>query len=221
MAGREMHANQAAAYQQKTVRPVLIGRFDILSDPVIAWTGPGTFMPVGTGDAAMDGQVFEPLAPIVDISPIDEDMGIGGPVVVTLTGHDLDQDILRQVIRDKRQWRGRKAWIWEGLIDVDEHSVIQNPVRLKTGFMTQIRTRRDKDTAEVMVTVDRDLGNARSAPYRWVDHAQRYSGDTFSNYIVKLANKPRGLESSDIKRQGSSGAGGGAASGGYGPMRPF
>ena len=192
---RDLTAGMQTAVQAGVIRPVLIGRLDILTDPVISWTGPGVFAPTGTGDAALDGQTFLALEPWLEMSPISEDQGIGGPVTLSLTGHDLVAEALRQVVRDKRQWRGRKAWLWLGLLDADEKSVIGAPTRIKTGVITSLATVRNKETAEVRVTIDEDLGNARSAPYRWLDHGRLFPSDTFSAYIIKLANKPGGFGS--------------------------
>lgn len=194
MAGRDIHASTDTALQANVVIPVLIGRLDIAVDPIIAWSGPGTFAPVATGDTAMDGQTFSPLAPFITLTNIAEDQGIGGPVTLTLAGHDLDEDALRQVVRDKRAWRGKKAYLWEGLLDTsDEKTVIANPVRIKTGVMVQITTNRDKESASVSVTIDMDIGNAKSAPYRWIDHTRFWSADEWSTFIIKLANKPVGF----------------------------
>lgn len=214
---RDLTAGMQTAVQAGVIRPVLIGRLDIATDPVVAWTGPGIFAPVGTGDAALDGQTFQPLAPFLEMSPISEDQGIGGPVTLSLTGHDLDEEALRQVVRDKRQWRGRKAWLWLGLLNADEKSVIAAPVRIKTGVIVGMTTLRNKETAEVRVTIDEDLGNARSAPYRWIDHSRLYPTDTFSAYIIKLANKPAGLESGGLPASGGAGGDNNPGSG----MRPF
>jgi hypothetical protein len=196
---RDITAGMTTALGAGVIRPVLIGRLDIASDPVVAWTGPGVFAPTGTGDAALDGRTFLPLAPFLEMSPIEEDQGIGGPVTLALTGHDLDEETLRQVVRDKRQWRGQPAYLWLGLLAADEKSVIADPVRIKSGVMTGMTVLRNKETAEVRVTLDADLGNARSAPYRWLDHSRIYPSDTFSAYIIKLANKPQGLTGADVR----------------------
>jgi hypothetical protein len=195
---RPLHADTIVAVQERVVRPVLIGRLEIVSDPIIAWTGPGIFAPVSTGDAAMDGQTFSPLAPFLEMDNINENQSFGGPVTLTLTGHDLDVEALRQVVRDKRQWRGQKAWLWQGLLSADEKTVVLNPVRIKTGLMVHMSTLRDKQKATVSVIIDEDLGNAFSAPYRWIDHTRLFPTDTLSTYVIKLANKPEGLERADI-----------------------
>lgn len=198
MSGRDLTTAMSTGLQARVVRPVLIGRLDIASDPVTAWLGPGIFAPTGTGDTALDGQTFDPLGPFVGMDDIKEDQGIGGPVSLVLTGEDLDMDLLRQVVRDKREWRGRKAWLWLGLLDEDQHSVIADPVRIKTGVMTKMEVQRNKNAATVTVTIDEDLGNARSAPFRWVDLPRLHSSDDFSAFVTTLSNKQRPLTSTDV-----------------------
>lgn len=195
MPGRDLTSAMSTALAERVVRPVLLGRLDILTDPVIAWTGPGVFAPSGTGDAPLDGQIFVSVAPFIQMTNIVEDQGIGGPVTLSITGQDLDEDLLRQIVRDKRQWRGRSAWLWLALLDVDEATVIADPVRIKTGIMTQIQVASSAKDAVVNVTIDRDIGNARSSAFRWVDHPRLFPADTFGTFVSKLANKPEGFES--------------------------
>ncbi len=193
MPGRDITAGMVTGLEAGVVREVLLGRFDILTDPLIAWTGPGTLAPTSTGDAALDGQIFVNLAPFMEMTNIVEDQGIGGPVTMTISGHDLDEDLLRQIVRDVRQWRGRGAWLWLGLLNVDEATVISNPVRIKTGVMTQMTVHRDREGATVSVTIDKDLGRSSSVPWRWIDHPRLFAADTFSSFVIELANKPEGF----------------------------
>lgn len=195
---RDLHTNTVTALSGNVIRQVLIVRLDIASDPLTAWTGPGVFAPTGTGDAALDGQIFALAAPVVDLSNITEDRGIGGPVTLTVSGHALDEDLLRQVVRDKRQWRGRDAWLWMGLLTADQKSVISNPFRIKTGVITSITTVRQAGESVVTVTIDKDLGNAQSAPFRIQDHPRFYPADTFGTFMVQLANKPEGFTATDL-----------------------
>ncbi len=89
-------------------------------------------------------------------------------------------------------------------------------MRIKTGVITQMFISRNQDKAVVGTTIDRDLGNARSAPFRWIDHPRLFATDTFSTFVIKLANKPAGLERSDVlpPRQGPP-------YGPFGPRGPF
>lgn len=195
---RDITSAISTELQSSVITPVLIGRLDIASDPLTAWTGPGTFAPSGSGDTALDGQIFTPVAPFVRLSEITEDRGFGGPVTLTVSGHDLDEELLRQIIRDKRQWRGQGAYLWMGLLDTNQYSVLADPFRIKTGVIVEMKILRSGDEAVVEVIIDEDLGNARSAPFRWQDHPRFFSADTFGTFVVKLANKPAGIESNAI-----------------------
>ncbi len=208
MAGRDLTAGMVTSLEASVIRPVLLGRFDIVTDPLIAWTGPGTFAPSASGDDALDGQVFVNLAPFLELSNITEDQGIGGPANITISGHDLDEDLLQQIVKDKRQWRGRSAWLWMGLLNTDEATVVADPARIKTGVMTQMVVTRDQRTASVTVTIDKDLGRANSAPFRWLDHARLFPADTWSSFIVDLINKPGGFTTTPLQSLGSSRRGG-------------
>lgn len=200
MPNRDISSAMETGLQQGTVRPVLIGRFDIDTDPLKTWTGPGTFAPSGSNDAALNGQVFSPLAPYIEMTNIVEDQRIGGPVTLSVSGDDLDMPLLRQIIRDKRDWRGKKAYLWIGLLNADEYSVINYPVRIKTGFIVNISTARDQGTAIASITIDEDLQGARWGPYRWIDHERLFTGDTASSFIIKLSNKPQGFVNGDYKK---------------------
>ncbi len=190
---RDITSGMVTALEAGTVRETLLGRFDILTDPLIAWTGPGTFAPTSTGDAALDGQIFVNMAPYVEMTDVIEDQGIGGPVTMTVSGHDLDFELLKQIVNDKREWRGRSAWLWLGLLNADEASVVPNPMRVKTGVMTHMQVKRDAQGATVTVTIDKDLGRAQDVPWRWLDHVRLFPADTWSSFILELSNQPQGL----------------------------
>jgi len=195
---RDLTPTASQALQENVVRPVLIGRLDFLGDPVYSWTGPGLFVPSGSGDSALDGNSYDPAEAFIDISAITENQGIGGPVTITAKAHLRDEPLLRQLVRDRRAWRGRPAYLWLGLLNSDENAVLNYPTRIKTGVMTNMLITRDAETASVQITVDTDLGNARSAEFRWLDHARYRPSDSWSAYLLKLANKPLGLERGQI-----------------------
>jgi len=192
---RNLTSTMQSGLASRVVRPVLIGRLDIAGDAVTAWTGPGLFAPSGTGDSALDGQTFSPAAAFVSLSAVTEDQSTGGPVTVTATAHSDAEPLLRQIVTDKRAWRGRPAYLWLGLLDDTEAVVLANPVRIKTGVMTSMLVRRDAESATIDVVIDVDLGNSRSAPFRWIDHPRFYPTDTFSTFAIRLANRPGGFES--------------------------
>ena len=178
------------------IRPVLIARFDIEGDPVLGWTGPGLFAPTGTGDAALDGQIFDPQEAPVEITDFVDNQGIGGALTITMAAVDLDKDVLRQLIRDRRKYLLRKAWIWFGLLDDTEAAVLPDPERLKTGVIVSM-TRRRLDGEEVVdIVIDEDLGGSSGGELRIIDHERFHSGDTFSSFVLALVNRPSGVRGS-------------------------
>lgn len=193
---RELTSAMQTALNQPTIRPVLIAYLDILSDPISMWTGAGTFQPTGSADAVLNGKTFHPDQSFADVSDIVEDQGIGGPVTLVLKANDLDEDALRQIVRDRREWRGRAAYLWLGLLNESLNAVHADPVRIKTGVMTRVVVNRSYGNVNLEITVDLDLQNARSAPFRLLDHQRIHAGDTFSSFMIELANKPSGLERS-------------------------
>ena len=202
---RDLTNETQDALQEPSVRPVLIGRLDILSDPVYAWTGPGLFVPTGSGDSALDGNSYDPAEAFLDLSAINEDQDIGGPVTITAKAHLSNEPLLRQLVRDRREWRARPAYLWLGLLDENEQAVIPYPTRIKTGVMTSMLINRDAENASVDITIDSDLGNSRSAAFRWLDHSRFHPGDNWSSYILRLANRPTGFERPPNPRGSSTG----------------
>ena len=195
-------AQVQTALEAPIVRPVLIARFDIAVDPVLGWTGPGLFAPTGTGDAALDGQIFDPQEAPVEVSDFVDNQGIGEAVTITMSAVDLDQDVLRQLVRDRRNYLGRKAWIWFGLLDDTEAAVLPDPERLKTGVIVSMSRRRLNGEEVVDIVIDEDLGGRSGSELRIIDHTRFHAGDTFSSFVLKLVNRPSGvratIRSSDV-----------------------
>ncbi len=191
---RDLSPQMQDAIEAPVIRPVLIAYLDIASDPIAMWTGVGTFQPAGSPDAALNGKSFLPENAFADMSEVLENDGIGGPITIVLQGHSLDEAALRQIVRDRRQWRGRKAFVWLGLMNEQLNAVYEWPVRIKTGIMASVQVRRGIDDVSIELVVDEDLQNAKTAAFRLTDHARIHAGDTFSSFVTELANKPNGLE---------------------------
>jgi hypothetical protein len=200
------------AVEQKTFRPVVIAYLDILGDPIAMWTGNGDFAPSGGSDPVLNGKVYYRSESFASVSEIQQDEGIGAPVIVTLKANDLDESALRQVIRDKRRWLGRKAYIWLGVYDEDGKTVLSEPTRIKTGILAEAQISRSTGDVSLQFSIDSDLQNAKSAPLRYVEHQKIFEGDLFSSFIIELANKPSGF----IR----NGVGGGSGGDIYTPPSP-
>lgn len=191
---RDMSMQMQEGFEAPVIRPVLISYLDILGDSISMWTGPGAFSATGTPDSILNGKVFLSTESFVDASEITEDNGIGGPVSILLKANNINEDALRQMVRDKRRWRGRAAYMWMGLLNEDLNAVYEFPIRIKTGIMTRIVVNRSSSTVNIELTIDEDLQNAKSSPFRLTDHQRIFPEDMFSAFVVGLANKPAGIE---------------------------
>lgn len=195
---RIMDATVSTALENDVIRPVLFAYLDIASDPLICWTGPGLFSTGNSGDSILDDKTFIGLPPLMEVGDIVEDFGPGGPTSITVNGQDLDEELLLQIVRDRYEWRGRKACLWMGLLATNNKVVVGNPIRIKTGVISELTTVRNLETAEVQITIDRDLGRARGSVYRWIDHPRFYPQDEWSSFIVSLANRGEDFEGEEL-----------------------
>lgn len=189
-----------SALEARVLRPVFIGALDIESDPLYVWTGPGLFAPVATGDALLDGFQFWPVDGIINISDAIENTTSGSAMTITAAAADIDAPLLRQIIRDQRQWHMRRATIWIGMLADDDMTVIANPVRLKTGVIKDLQMSAAAGAANsgvVNLVIDVDRGGAVGRGMTFADHPALWDGeDTLGNYVQKLANRPAGLQGS-------------------------
>lgn len=189
------------------VRPVHIGFLDIRHTPVRGWSGPGAFLPTGTGDADLDDEVYLELESAIQITDFSEDQGIGGELNISFTVSEgiagfivgegeVGEDFLGEpvgavfdrIIKDRRAFLGRKAVIWLGFLSEDEGAVLPNIQRMFTGVMVNMTVQRQAgQPTMVTITCDQDTQKARTPPLRLVDHQQLYPTDTATSYINDLA----------------------------------
>lgn len=195
---RDMSIEMQVALEQPVIRPVLIAYLDILNDPIAMWTGVGNFAPNGSDDEVLNGKVFQSDKSFADMSDVSEDNGIGGPLTIILKANSLNEDALRQIVRDKRRWRSRKAYIWLGLLNEELNAVLEYPVRIKTGIIASVTVTRGVDNVSIEMIVDEDLQDASTAAFKITDHQQIVEGDTFASFVSKLANQPKGLETNSM-----------------------
>lgn len=192
------------------VRPVFIVYLNFATDILRAWTGPGDLV-VGasqTGDSDLDGNTFKQIDAPFTISDMGEDMTSGSKVTITYSASPDSAAVVRQIVRDDVNWQLRTAKIWVGFLQSDLATMHNEVKQLFGGVMVSAQvSRKQSEGAIIQLTLDSDLRNARGSPVRWVDHQRFYSTDTFSTFIIPLAN---GKLASGQNRP-SGGAGGGGA----------
>lgn len=197
------------------VRPVIAGLLDIKDAPIRGWTASGAFVPTETGDDDLDGNTFLEIDSAIDISEITQDRGIGQPVTITFSAGNMDQEaVVDELVKDRRNFLGRKAKLWLFFLNADEDSVLPEFTVLFSGVMVAAETQRQVGRpAVISVTCDQDLQHAETAPVRWIDHMLFYPDDTWSSFLTDLSRGPIGTAQSGGSRDtGGQTAG---AAGGY------
>ena len=177
--------------QDITQRGAFAVRLDIDNDPIRVWTGPGVFAPTDTGDLALDGQTFESVggAPIIQVSPVTDGPDGVSQLSLSLGGADLNKDAAIQFLRDRRSYQGKRAYVWECLLDENYTDAFAR--RFYTGIISHFSFQ-DGDDAVITCTLDRDIRLLRNPPRKMTRQREIWPGDTFADYAVDAANKPYG-----------------------------
>lgn len=148
---------------------------------------PGT----ATGDGALDGQGFDGVTHLIgEINTVQDSVGGSGALEISLPGVDLQSEAMRQVVRDKRRWQFRQAWLWMAFLD-DSMNVIGKPFRLKTGRMDQMVVSEDDSsgTGVVKAVVESQQAYAsESLNTRYSETKDLDPADTSQDYTAMLAN---------------------------------
>lgn len=175
-----------AITSDRTVRPVYVGWLDIKDDPIYGWTGPGAFAPSGTGDAVLDSNVFLQLDSAVELSGFSVSADGTKPVRLTFSAHDETAAAMRQIVRDRRVWRMRRAKIWRFFMMPDNASVFPEFQQMASGFISRMTYSRSPGSpATIAVEIDSDLALTSGAPLRWIDER-----GPWSSFIADLQRGP-------------------------------
>lgn len=134
---RPLDPDTALAVVKSVLPLAAIVRLDVMDDPLFCWTGLGdlVFAAAETGDSALDTFTFKGTGLAADISTISEGVGGSDVLEIAFPGVDLDLPMLRQLLRDRRRWQFRRAWVWLMALDPDTDLIAGKPFRVKTGRM--------------------------------------------------------------------------------------
>ncbi len=200
-----------AAAQAPTLWPAWVIRLDIKDDPVLVWTGIGVYSPTGTGDEALDGLSFDGIANVGEIGAIVEAREGSQAVSLSLSGVDLEDPALRQVVFDERTWQFRSAWMWIVLCDEDGEP-IGKPVRVKRGRIDQMNHEDDEESI-IRVEVESHQAYVASAiSTRYSEQSEIDPTDVSQQHVHDLANKVAGIGAKTNTTSGSVGGRTGAGS---------
>ncbi|GJL93418.1 hypothetical protein [Hyphococcus sp.] len=171
------------------VRPVLVGLLDFADDPVYGHTGNGVLAISGTGDPDLDGNLFAPAEGAVSVTDFVENMGNGEGITLTFAAPDVDADVIKQIVRDGRQWILRKAKVWIFFQKANEAELEPFYRQLFGGVMVKAKTSRaHNEPGVIVIDCDTDYALAEGSEARLQDHGRFVSGDGFSSFILDLVN---------------------------------
>jgi hypothetical protein len=216
---RQLDPATKTATEAENLNFAWIIRLDIQTDPVLAWTGFGdlTFAAGQTGDGALDGQTFQGITHLVaEIGAVGDGDSGSQALELRLPGVDLQDELLKQVVYDRRKWKFRQAWAWIALFD-DAGNVIGKPIRVKTGRMDQMAVSESEDGEGLVIcTIESQQAYASEAlNTRWSEQTELDPNDNSQQYVWALANMTPALGQSNII-PGAGGYGGGGYGGDYG-----
>jgi len=218
---RQLHVDTRAALLASSVFPAWVVRLDIQGDPLYAWTGLRDYSPVATGDASLDGVVYEGVGHIGQVGNIIDSVEGSQAVSLTLPGIDLADDALKQFVWDARVWQFRRAWMWIALMD-ETGSVIGRPIRFKTGRMDRVRAGSEGGEGSLVVDLESHQAYAAEAlTSRYSEQIEIDSTDTSQRYVHDLANRQPSLGVAPTPftvapgTPETGGGGGGGGGGGY------
>jgi hypothetical protein len=179
--------------------------------PLRGWTGPGTLVPTGTGDADFDDYTYDSAGGAVIVSDIVEDQGIGSEITLLYSvsedisgwvwgesqwgidswGSNPGGPIYDQIVIDRRHFLGRKAVIWLAFLTADESAILPEVERIFSGVMIGCSMQRQTgQSTMVTLTCDQDTQFAQMAPARLMDHQTFNPGDTATSFLNDLTRGP-------------------------------
>lgn len=171
-----------------TIQPFWVGWVDINGDPVRVTTLPRDITFTGTGDADLDGYLFESVpTSFVGVSPVTHQEGGSDTVTATLSGLPGGDDALLTAIATPSNWRGRTARLWRGLADGNFTPTIMEGYY--TGFVVSMRLVGDPTTQTVELKIENYLASLTTARGRtYQDQAEHDALDVSAARIRAAAN---------------------------------
>lgn len=189
MPGRDLNASTEAAINASVVYPVWLFRLDILYDPVIVWTGARDITFGAMTDTALSGLTFERVGSVGDIGNVVEGRGGSQALNLRLPGVDLNDDALKQVVKDKRRWQFRQAWVWMATLDAN-YDLVGIPFRVKTGRMDRMNVGKGRNAGYINLVVESHQAYASEVGNRKYSELKDFDPtDTSQNYVHDLANR--------------------------------
>jgi hypothetical protein len=180
------------ALDSGSVNWAYIIRLDVEADPLFAWTGFGdlVFAPGQTGDTALDGFTFAGITHLIaEVGAVQDGQGGGGALEITLPGVDLTDEMMRQIVYDKRRWQFLPGWVWIALLD-DNGNLIGNPIRMRSGRMDKMPIVEEDDGKGTLKCVleGQQAYATQANNTRYSEQKELDPNDNSQDWVWQLAN---------------------------------
>jgi hypothetical protein len=182
-----------AALDAAINEPAYIAYLDIAGDPIRVTTAPYSLPISGTGDADLDGHIFDAQDGLMmGISSVEAKEGGGSTVTATLSGLiDLDAETMT-VLGDKANYQGRLARLWCLMLNPDG-SKTGNIWSFHTGYMTGLKIGGDQTSVTITLTIESFLAFMTQPSNRtWLIQDKYDAGDKSAEAAIAIANSIKG-----------------------------
>jgi hypothetical protein len=180
------------ALDSGSVNWAYIIRLDVVDDPLFAWTGFGdlVFTAGQTGDTALDGFTFQGITHLIaEVGAVQDGQGGSGALEITMPGVDLTDELMRQIVFDRRRWQFLPGRVWIALLD-DNGNLIGKPIRMRSGHMDKMPvTEDDEGKGTIQCIIESQQAYATQAlNTRYSEQKEIDSNDNSQDWVWQLAN---------------------------------
>lgn len=178
---RSIAAPTQAELAQDQLAPVLFVELDFASGFIRLWSG--------VGPITWDGKTWTGGGQLLEVSSIEETKAVEATAAsIQLSG--VPSELVSIAYSDFSQ--GRPARIWLGLLNVNNGSVLADPVQIFAGRMDTIGDSDAGSTATIAVSAESnlaDLDRLRARYYTDQDQQRIFEGDRSLRYIPSMQDR--------------------------------
>lgn len=170
-----------AELAQSQLAPVLFVELDFASGFIRLWSG--------VGPITWAGQTWTGGGQLLEVSSIEETKAVEATAAsITLSG--VPSELVAVAYGDFSQ--GRPVRIWLGLMNMNNGTILENPVQIFAGRLDTIGDADSGETATIAVSAESnlaDLDRLRARFYTDQDQQRIFEGDRSLRYIPSMQDR--------------------------------
>lgn len=169
-----------------------------------------------TGDSILDGKTFKGVGSVIEVSGIEEGAGGSDSLEISFPGVDPNNDLMKQIIRDRRRWQFRRAVVWMLVLNPDTMAIEGKPFRIKTGRMDAMPYDENSDKSRFKCVIEGQQSyGSEPLNTRYSEQIDIDNTDTSQKWVYALANMSAKI---GTKSAGATKAAAGLGGGGLGSI---